>query len=284
MMNNLTLCLKNKVLDLNRPLVMSIINVTPDSFYATSRVGGEDGLVLAVERAIAEGCDIIDLGGYSSRLNAAEVSDEEEIKRVCDALGVIRKRWPNLPISVDTFRSKVAYEAVKHFDVDIINDISGGQIDVEMFSTVASLNVPYVLMHMRGTPQNMQQNTIYNNGIVPEMLSYFSERIELLRSLGHDKEIIIDPGFGFSKTLEQNYEVMRELERFLTFNQPLLVGVSRKSMIYKLFDTTPEEALNGTTALNMFALMHGAHLLRVHDTKAAVETVKLCEKLKTTTL
>ena len=278
-MNHLTLSLKGELYDLERPLVMSIINVTPDSFYPGSRVSDEVALIAAVERAVEEGTDMIDLGGYSTRPGAPEVSEDEELKRITDALSIIRKHWPKLPVSVDTFRAKVARESVVNYEADIINDISGGQIDEQMFPVVAELNVPYILMHMRGTPQTMQQFTNYD-AIIPEMLSYFSEKIELLRSMGFNKEVIIDPGFGFSKTLEQNYEVMSGLEHFLTFEQPLLVGISRKSMIYKLLGGTSEEALNGTTVLNTFALMHGAHILRVHDTKAAVEAVKMCNLLK----
>ncbi|MCQ2350181.1 MAG: dihydropteroate synthase [Paludibacteraceae bacterium] len=278
-MNNLSLLLRGKLYDFSRPMVMTIVNVTPDSFFEGSRATDIPAVLNAVEKALNEGADMIDLGGYSTRPGAAEVSEEEELKRVSEALIAIRKRWPDLPVSVDTFRARVARESVEKYGADIINDISGGDIDADMLPTVAELNAPYILMHMRGTPQTKQQFTDYK-AIVPEMLSYFSERIEKLRKLGFTKEVIIDPGFGFSKTLEQNYEVMRGLDYFHAFNAPLLVGISRKTMIFKLLGGTPAESLNGTTVLNTYALMHGAHILRVHDTKAAVEAIKICGMLK----
>ena len=220
---------------------------------------------------------MIDLGGYSSRPDAAEVTPEEEMRRLEVALRILNQHYPEIPVSVDTFRADIARRCVEEFGVTIINDISGGELDPAMFATVAQLHVPYILMHMRGTPQTMQQLCDYSD-LMEDILRYFARKVEQLRLLGVN-EIILDPGFGFSKTLEQNYTLMAHLDEFHAFDLPLLVGISRKSMIYKLLGGTPADSLNGTTVLNTFALLHGAHILRVHDVKAAVEARRIVQQL-----
>lgn len=262
-----------KLMDLSYPRVMGILNVTPDSFYAGSRKQTENDILQRVRQIIEEGGDIIDLGAYSSRPGADHISVEEESDRLRRALTVINREFPDLVLSVDTFRSEVARMCVEEYGVSIINDISSGSMDSDMFGTVAGLGVPYIMMHMQGTPQNMQMNPKYDN-VLKEVLYYFSEKVQKMRDLGA-KDIIIDPGFGFGKTLEHNYELMNHMEELGIFDLPVLVGISRKSMIYRLLDTTPDESLNGTTALNMAALMKGADILRVHDVKEAVETVRI---------
>lgn len=224
---------------------------------------------------LEEGADMIDVGAYSSRPGAADVSPEEEMNRLAHALDIIRERHPEAIVSVDTFRAEVARECVEHYGVDIINDISGGDLDPEMFEIVAELNVPYILMHMKGTPQNMQEAPHYDH-LMSEMLQYFAERIDRLHLLGLN-DIILDPGFGFAKTQDHNYQLMKHLGELHTLGLPLLVGISRKSMIYRLLGSTPQEALNGTTVLNTLALTQGASILRVHDVRAARETVKIVE-------
>lgn len=266
--------LNGKILDLSTPAVMAIINVTPDSFYTPSCCFDEKLLLLSVEKALFEGAQIIDIGGYSTRPGAPLVTETEELERVRAALKSTRVHFPNIAISCDTFRAKVAECAVKEFDVALINDISGGTLDKDMFDMVATLNVPYLLMHTRGTPQTMQEQTHYDH-FLPELLQYFAQKIEILRTKGFTKEIVIDPGFGFAKTISQNYELLRNMRIFETFNAPILVGISRKSMIYKLLEIPPEEALNGTSALHMLALEQGATILRVHDVKAAQEVITL---------
>ena len=268
-----------RLMDLSEPQVMGILNVTPDSFYAGSRSETEKDIIQRLHQIINEGASIIDIGGYSSRPNAEHISMEEEMSRLRNGLEIIRKHTPNAIVSVDTFRADVAKMCVEEYGVAIINDISAGQMDKEMFSTIARLGVPYIIMHMKGTPQDMQVNPQYKH-FLKEIFYYFSEKVQKLRDLGV-KDIIIDPGFGFSKTLEHNYELMNHLEEFSLFELPLLVGVSRKSMIYKLLGTTPEEALNGTTALHTIALLKGANILRVHDVREAVETTKIVQKMKT---
>ncbi|MDR1591883.1 MAG: dihydropteroate synthase [Prevotellaceae bacterium] len=270
--------LRGKIIDFSSPLVMAIINCTPDSFFAASRCVGEYALIDAVETALKEGADIIDLGGYSTRPGAEFVTPDVEWERIKEALTVIRQRFPQTVISVDTFRASVAECAVKEFDVDIINDISGGTLDDNLLPTVAKLNVPYILMHTRGTPQTMQQFTQYDN-LIGDMLVYFSEKITLLRQLGFTSDIIIDPGFGFAKTMDQNYELLKYLSVFDRFKMPILAGVSRKSMVCKLLDCEPSEALNGTTVVNTLALLHGANILRVHDVRQAVEAIKITQKM-----
>ena len=267
-----------RLMDLSEPQVMGILNVTPDSFYAGSRSETEKDIVQRLHQIIDEGASIIDIGGYSSRPNAEHISAEEEMNRLRNGLEIIRKHCPNAVVSVDTFRADVAKMCVEEYGVAIINDISAGQMDETMFSTIAQLGIPYIIMHMKGTPQDMQTSPTYAH-FLKEVFYYFSEKVQRLRDLGI-KDIIIDPGFGFGKTLEHNYELMNHLEEFSLFELPLLVGVSRKSMIYKLLETTPEEALNGTTALHTIALLKGANILRVHDVKEAVESIKIVQKMK----
>ena len=267
-----------RLMDLSEPQVMGILNVTPDSFYARSRSETEKDIVQRLHQIIDEGASIIDIGGYSSRANAEHISAEEEMNRLRNGLEIIRKHSPNAVVSVDTFRADVAKMCVEEYGVAIINDISAGQMDEQMFPTIAKLGVPYIIMHMKGTPQDMQVSPKYDH-FLKEIFYYFSEKVQKLRDLGV-KDIIIDPGFGFGKTIEHNYELMNHLEEFSLFELPLLVGVSRKSMIYKLLETTPEEALNGTTALHTIALLKGAHILRVHDVKEAVESIKIVQKMK----
>ena len=267
-----------RLMDLSEPQVMGILNVTPDSFYAGSRSETEKDIVQRLHQIIDEGASIIDIGGYSSRPNAEHISEAEEMNRLRNGLEIIRKHSPNAVVSVDTFRADVAKMCVEEYGVAIINDISAGQMDEEMFPTIAKLGVPYIIMHMKGTPQDMQMSPQYDH-FLKEIFYYFSEKVQKLRDLGV-KDIIIDPGFGFGKTLEHNYELMNHLEEFSLFELPLLVGVSRKSMIYKLLGTTPEEAMNGTTALHTIALLKGANILRVHDVKEAVESIKIVQKMK----
>lgn len=270
-----SLNLRGRLTEITSPQVMGIVNVTPDSFYAQSRKQTAQEITEQVDRMLAEGADMIDLGAYSSRPGAADVSPKEEMDRLARALDLIREHHPEAIVSVDTFRARVAWECVERYGVDIINDISGGELDPEMFETAAGLNVPYILMHMKGTPQNMQEAPHYDH-LMSEMLQYFAERIDRLRLLGLN-DIILDPGFGFAKTLAHNYQLMKHLGELHTLGLPLLVGISRKSMIYRLLDSTPQEALNGTTVLNTLALTQGASILRVHDVKAAREAVKIVE-------
>lgn len=281
-MQRLTLNVGGRLLDLSTPQVMGIVNVTPDSFYAASRVEGEVALRQRLEQIQQEGASIVDLGAYSSRSGAEVVPPEEERERLRPALRLLRDEYPELIVSVDTFRSEVARFAVEEYGAHIINDISGGTLDADMFATVAGLQVPYILMHMRGTPETMQSLCNYEN-VGLEVLDFFVQRSEELRALGlHD--LIIDPGFGFAKTLEQNYQLMTYMPRLVeALGLPLLVGISRKSMIYRLLGTTPEESLTGTTALHMYALMQGARILRVHDVGAAVETLRLYQMLQAQT-
>lgn len=274
-------CIKssNCLLDLSVPQVMGILNVTPDSFYAGSRMQTENDIAMRAEQIVNEGGTIIDIGAYSSRPNAEHVSADEEIDRLSFGLEILRRNHPNILISVDTFRANVAEYCVSNYNVDIINDISAGEMDEKMFETVARLGVPYIMMHMKGTPQNMQKSPYYDD-LIKEVFSYFAQKIQRLHDLGA-KDIILDPGFGFGKSLDHNYELMAHLEDFQIFELPILVGISRKSMIYQYFGGTPETALNGTAVLDTFALLHGADILRVHDVKEAVEAVKLLNKLKT---
>jgi dihydropteroate synthase len=267
-----------KLLDLNFPRVMGIINITPDSFFKGSRYRTEPEIIAAAARMLEEGADILDIGGYSSRPGAKDISQEEESDRVLRAVKLIRKEFNSSIISVDTFRSDIAEEAVVGAGANIINDISGGEADTGMFEVAIKLNVPYVLMHMKGTPQNMQVNPVYDD-VVADILRWFGEKIHLLKSAGL-KDLIIDPGFGFGKTSDHNFEMLRRLGDFSITGLPLLIGVSRKGMIWKTLNITPGEALNGTTALNMVALQNGADILRVHDVKEAVEAVKLFQMLK----
>ena len=257
---------------------MGILNVTPDSFYAGSRQADEAAVAQRIETILSEGGTIVDIGGYSSRPDAAEVTEEDEWQRIEPALKRMQKDYPDVPVSVDTFRAAIARRAVEEYGAAMINDISGGMLDPQMFGTVASLQVPYILMHMRGTPQTMQQQTDYDD-LMEEIMLYFAQKVRMLRQLGVN-DVILDPGFGFAKTLEQNYELMRSFAEFsLHFDTPLLVGISRKSMIYKLLNIIPENSLNGTTVLNTYALLNGADILRVHDVKAAAEAIEIVKQL-----
>ena len=267
-----------RLMNLSEPQVMGILNVTPDSFYAGSRGVTEQSIVDRLHQCMNEGASIVDIGAYSSRPGAQEVSVAEEMERLRTGLELVRKHRPDAIVSVDTFRADVAKMCVEEYGVALINDISAGQMDNQMFTTIARLGVPYIIMHMKGTPQDMQIAPKYDH-FLKEIFYYFSEKVQKLRDLGV-KDIIIDPGFGFGKTLEHNYELMNHLEEFALFELPILVGISRKSMIYRLLDITPEEALTGTTALNTIALQKGAHILRVHDVREAVETVKIVQKMK----
>lgn len=265
-------------MDLSTPLVMGIINITPDSFFSGSRKNSEEEILERANQILEEGGTIIDIGGQSTSPSSVLLSEKEELDRLEPALKIIRKEFPNAILSVDTFYAEVAKCAVEKYGINIINDISGGQIDKNMFPTVAQLNVPYILMHMRGTPQTMQQLTNYDN-FIQDILYYFSEKTAQLNLLGVN-DIIIDPGFGFSKTLSQNYQLMAYLRYFDIFDLPLLVGISRKSMIYRLLDSDPSQCLNGSTILNTYALIYGADILRVHDVKEAVECVRIISELK----
>lgn len=269
--------LNNKHIDLSSPRVMTIVNVTPDSFYDGSRTFTEEEIERHVERAIEQGTDMLDVGGYSSRPNADEVSVEEEIARVGRAMRVIRRVCPEMAVSIDTFRAEVVRRTVAEWGDCIVNDISAGELDPQMITTVAKLGLPYVAMHMRGTPATMQSMTDYDD-IVEEVRQYFAQRLDTLRKAGVE-DVVIDPGFGFAKTLEQNYQLMNGLGRLSDLGAPILVGISRKSMIYKLLGCTPAEALNGTTALHLEALRQGAKILRVHDTREAIEVVKIYNQL-----
>ena len=266
------------LLDLSQPRVMGILNVTPDSFYAGSRTQTEAEIVRRVKQIVSEGAAIIDIGAYSSRPNADNVSAREEMERLRMGLKILFEIQPDAVVSVDTFRADVARMCVEEYGVAIINDIAAGEMDANMFHTVAALNVPYIMMHMQGTPQSMQQHHHYDN-LLKEGVMYFARKVQQLRDLGV-KDIILDPGFGFGKTMEHNYELLSHLEEFRIFELPLLVGVSRKSMIYRLLDITPQEALNGTTVLDTICLLKGADILRVHDVKEAVETVRIVQAMR----
>lgn len=266
------------LMDLSTPRVMGILNLTPDSFYAGSRVQTEEAIARRAEQIVAEGGAMIDVGAYSSRYGAADVSAAEEMERLRRGLAVVRRTVPDAVLSVDTFRADVARMCVEEYGVAVVNDISAGEMDADMFRTVARLNVPYVMMHMQGTPQNMQQEPRYDN-LLREVFLYFARKVQQLRDLGV-KDIILDPGFGFGKTLEHNYRLLAHLEEFRVFGLPLLAGVSRKSMIFRLLGITPQESLNGTTVLDTLCLMKGADILRVHDVKEAVETVRIVREVQ----
>lgn len=272
-----TINCNGKLLDLTRPKVMGVVNVTPDSFYAKSRVIYSQEVIKRVAQMLDDGADIIDVGAYSSRPGAAQISEEEEWGRLEAALREIRTHFPDAIISLDTYRSRIAKKAIENFGVDIINDISAGEMDDNMFDIIARFNVPYIIMHMQGNPQNMQQNPQYEH-LMKEIALFFAQKSEQLKALGVS-DIIIDPGFGFGKTIDHNYELLAKLDEFKIFELPLLVGFSRKSMIYKFLNSSPDEALNGTTVLNTLALSKGAHILRVHDVKPAIETVRLYNQM-----
>ena len=277
-MLNRTINIKGELFSLDRPVVMGILNVTPDSIFAGSRKRTETEITTRIEEILAQGGDWIDIGGYSSRPDATPVTADEEMRRLELGLEILRHDYPSVPVSVDTFRADVARCCVEKYGVAMINDISAGELDPEMFRTVADLKVPYIMMHMRGTPQTKDSLTDYTN-LMDEIMLYFAEKVRQLRLMGVS-DLILDPGFGFSKTLEQNYELMAHLREFGIFDLPILVGISRKRMIYQLLGGSPEESLNGTTALHTYALLNGADILRVHDVKEAVETVRIVQKIK----
>ncbi len=262
---------------LDLPKVMGILNVTPDSFFDGSRLRGEKEILDRASSMVEQGVHLLDIGGYSSRPGADAVSEEEECSRVLPAIRLLTKHFPKTPISIDTFRSCVARQAVEE-GASLVNDISGGELDPQMFETVATLGVPYILMHMRGTPQTMAALTQYDN-LVKDIADYFHKKIYLLRQLGV-RDLILDPGFGFAKTADQNFELLQRLRYFSIFGLPLLAGLSRKAMIWKTLNTDPAGALNGTTTLNAIALANGASLLRVHDVREAVECIALFQKIK----
>lgn len=269
---------RGNLIDLSVPKVMGIINVTPDSFYANSRLTTEKEIVDTASQMIDDGADILDVGGYSSRPGARDVTPGEERTRVINAIKLIGREFPEAIISVDSFRSEIILEAVLECGAGIINDISAGEADKKMFQVAEKLRVPYIMMHMQGIPGTMQKNPVYDD-VVADILSWFGDRIFRLQSVGVN-DIIIDPGFGFGKTIAHNFELLRHLGDFSIAGLPLLVGVSRKSMIWKTLEITPEEALNGTSVLNTIALMNGADILRVHDVKEAVQAVRLVDNLK----
>jgi dihydropteroate synthase len=286
--------IKGKLISLERPVVMGIVNVTPDSFYAGSRSLGDTAVAARIETILAEGGAMVDIGGYSTRPGAAEVTREEEWRRLEPALKIMKKNYADVPISVDTYRSAIARRAVEEYGVAVVNDVSGGAWDAEMFETVAALKVPYILMHFPNTAETKQLHSVDNGSpaeetanreqkhgrFLEDVMMYFAKKLQTLRRLGVN-DVIIDPGFGFGKTQDQNYELMRSLKNFtLLFDCPLMVGVSRKRMIYNLLDCTVEDSLNGTTVLNTWSLLNGVNILRVHDVKAAVEAVKIVEQLK----
>lgn len=273
-----TINIKGELLDLSTPVVMGILNVTPDSFYSGSRNQTLSDILKRTEQILSEGGTIIDIGAQSTRPSSELLTAEQEIERLAPALEAIDKEFSDVILSVDTFYADVARFCVEQGGVAIINDISGGNIDEKMFGTVAELNVPYILMHMRGMPQTMQQHTDYND-LMQNISYYFSEKIAKLNLLGIN-DVILDPGFGFSKNVSQNYELMSHLSFFENFELPLLVGISRKSMITKFLDVTAGEALNGTMVLNTYALLNGADILRVHDVKQAVEAVKIVGQIR----
>jgi len=272
----MTINCKGNLIDLSTPHVMGILNLTPDSFYDGGKFNTEKTILKQVELMLKEGATFIDIGAYSSRPNAEHICEDEELHRILPVIKLVLKEYPNTLISVDTFRSQVAKHSVEH-GAALINDISSGNMDNKMLETIAELKVPYIMMHMKGTPQTMQQQTHYDN-LVKDILFYFSEKIAKARSLGII-DLIADPGFGFAKTLEQNYELLYKLELFKILELPILVGLSRKSMIYKTLGSTSENALNGTTILNTIALQKGASILRVHDVKEAMECIKLTKQL-----
>ena len=272
-----TITLNKLPLDLSTPVVMGILNVTPDSFYDGGKYTTETAVIRRINQIVEEGAGVIDVGAYSTRPGAAFVDEQEELGRLSWAVELVRKYYPNLPVSIDTFRAGVAREIVSCLGEVIVNDISGGTLDENMFDFVAETGVPYIMMHIQGTPQTMQQNPVYED-VVREVRQFLTERIAVLNAKGFEN-IILDPGFGFGKTLAHNYELMSGMDTYQDLDYPLLVGISRKTMIYKLLGGTAQDALNGTTVLNTIALLKGANILRVHDVKEAVETVRIVQQL-----
>ncbi|WP_219222513.1 dihydropteroate synthase [Pedobacter cryoconitis] len=274
----ITLNIKGELFDLSTPCVMGILNLTPDSFFGESRISSTDAALKRVETCLLEGARFIDLGAYSSRPGAADVSTDEELKRIIPVIEAIVREFPQARLSIDTFRSRVAAESI-HAGAHLINDISGGMLDKEMFNTVAGLGVPYILMHMKGTPQDMQNAPEYSH-VGLDVIGYFAQKINELKALGV-QDIILDPGFGFAKTLDHNYQLLNYMQNLDIFGLPVLTGISRKSMIYKLLGTKAEDALNGTTVINTIALLKGTSILRVHDVRAAMECIQLVGKMQT---
>jgi dihydropteroate synthase len=274
---NLSLNLGGSIMDLSRPRVMGIINATPDSFYDGSRVPEPAQAIEKAREMIEQGVDILDVGAVSTRPGSHEISETEELERLSPVLEALREAFPDFPVSVDTWRASVARTVKERFEIQLINDISAGTLDPDMFPTMAQLGIPYIIMHMQGTPPNMQDDPAYEN-VVDEVLQFFAEKVYKLRKLGVN-DIVIDPGFGFGKTLEQNYMLLGQFDSFKMLELPLMAGISRKSMIYKLLESEPDDALNGSTAAHMAVLLKGARLLRVHDVKAAVETVKIFQQI-----
>ncbi|MCG6186770.1 dihydropteroate synthase [Maribellus maritimus] len=272
--------LGGELIDLSVPAVMGIINVTPDSFFDGGKMEDEKVLMAAVEKMIEDGASIIDIGGVSTRPGAQLISTKVELGRLLPAVETIRKKFPAIPLSIDTFRSWVAVRIIDEFGPVIVNDIAGGTLDSKMFETIGKLEVPYILSHLKGTPRDMQENPEYDD-IIKEISTYFSEKVKRLTKLGV-KDIIIDPGFGFGKNLDHNYELLNKLDSFKVFQLPVMAGLSRKSMIWRALETKPEFALNGTTVANTLALMGGTDILRVHDVKEAVEAVKIFCEIKAT--
>ncbi|OSY88114.1 dihydropteroate synthase [Tenacibaculum holothuriorum] len=272
----MTINCNQKLIDLSTPKVMGVLNITPDSFFDGGKYKNEKEILTQVEKMLSEGADFIDVGAYSSRPGAKHISEKEELSRIVPVIKLITKEFSNALISVDTFRSEVANQTINE-GATIINDISGGKMDKDMFSIVAKLQVPYIMMHMKGTPQNMQQNPEYEN-VVTEVISYFAEQLFKLKELKVN-DVIIDVGFGFGKTIEHNYELLKKLSLFKNLDVPVLTGVSRKSMLYKTLGISPQDALNATTVANTIALLNGTNILRVHDVKEAVEAVKIVSKL-----
>jgi len=273
----MTINCKGELVNLTRPKVMGILNLTPDSFFDGGKYKDETSILQQVEYMLNHGATFIDMGAYSSRPGAEHVPENEELQRMLPVIDLILTKFPDTLISVDTFRSKVAAESIAH-GAALINDISAGNLDTAMFDTVADYQVPYIMMHMKGTPQSMQKQATYSD-VIKDLRSYFSEKIQETTSKKIN-DIIIDPGFGFAKTTEQNYTLLNHLDLFQTFGLPILIGLSRKSMIYKVLESSPQEALNGTTALHTIALLKGANIIRAHDVKEAMECVKLVEVLK----
>ena len=272
----MTINCKGKLIDLTTPKVMGILNLTPDSFYDGGKYSNENDIILQTAKMLEEGATFIDVGAYSSRPGAKHISEEEELQRIAPIVKLLVLKFPEIILSIDTFRSEVAKKCIE-LGAAIINDISAGEMDVTMMKTVGELKVPYIMMHMKGTPQNMQKNPVYKN-VTEDVLYYFSEKIALARSYAIN-DLIIDPGFGFGKTQEHNFKILSELELFKNIELPLLIGISRKSMIYKTLQTNAKDALNGTTSLNTISLLKGANILRVHDVKEAIECIKLTNNL-----
>jgi len=267
---------RGSLLDFKQAMIMGILNITPDSFYPGSRKTDKGSILEQAALMISEGTDILDVGAYSSRPGAEAISEKEEMKRLEKALGIIREEHPDILLSVDTFRSGIARRVVKDFAVDIINDISGGELDREMFPAIADLGAAYIIMHMKGNPSNMEKHAKYSD-VLREIIQSLSEKISRLNLLGVN-DIIIDPGFGFAKTIDHNFEILEQLDAFRIFPQPLMIGISRKSMIHRTLDISPNDALNGSTVLHTIALLKGANILRVHDVKEARETILLVKK------